>query len=239
MEPFQNPLPIRDPLSADDTRLIDVSRQISRIPPNLFSALEGEPENSSICPLDPSSPGDIRIDCADSLDSRLILINGEAASPQTEGIPGIRLESDPSIIPEISLSSPESPTTDRNDTATMTLVSSRSYHTGNAHPKHVSSLLRMLYLHQCINPGNHSPHLPSLLVPLYSVMIQEVEPQDLAHVESDTFWTFEAMVGEFSELEDEEGGTVWMKKFSERLLWADSELSENLVQRNFPVLRFY
>jgi hypothetical protein len=77
---------------------------------------------------------------------------------------------------------------------------------------------------------NHSPHVPSLLIPLYSILIQETDPKDTAHVEADTFWVFEAMIGEFSELEDEEGGNIWMKKLSERLLWADEELSTNLVR---------
>jgi hypothetical protein len=34
-----------------------------------------------------------------------------------------------------------------------------------------------------INPGNLSPHIPALLVPLYSVLSQEIESEDLAHVE--------------------------------------------------------
>jgi hypothetical protein len=40
------------------------------------------------------------------------------------------------------------------------------------------------------------------------------------------------MIGEFAELEDEEGGSVWMKKFGDRLNWADSELAETLVRNN-------
>jgi hypothetical protein len=56
-----------------------------------------------------------------------------------------------------------------------------------------------------------------------------MDPKDVAHVEADTFWVFEAMIGEFSELEDEEGGNIWMKKLGDRLAWADAELSANLV----------
>jgi hypothetical protein len=62
------------------------------------------------------------------------------------------------------------------------------------------------------------------------VLCQEVEAEDLAHAEADTFWLFETMVGEFSELEDEEGGTAWMKKFGDRLAWADAELKDSLVR---------
>ena len=65
-------------------------------------------------------------------------------------------------------------------------------------------------------------------------MNREIDLEDMAHVEADTFWLFEAMVADFSELEDEEGGAVWMKKFSERLTWADPELSENMVGTSPP-----
>lgn len=51
----------------------------------------------------------------------------------------------------------------------------------------------------------------------------------LSLTKADAFWLFEAMIGEFAELEDEEGGNLWMKKFGERLTWADSELAETLV----------
>lgn len=71
--------------------------------------------------------------------------------------------------------------------------------------------------------------MASILIPLYSVLNTEVELDDLAHAEADTFWLFEAIVGEFSELEDEAEGHLWMKKFGERLSWADPELSMDLV----------
>ncbi len=38
------------------------------------------------------------------------------------------------------------------------------------------------------------------------------------------------MIGEFAELEDEEGGNLWMRKFGERVTWADRELAETLVR---------
>ena len=71
--------------------------------------------------------------------------------------------------------------------------------------------------------------MASLLIPVYSVLLQEIEAPDVAHVEADTFWLFEAMVGEFSQLEDEEGGNQWMRRLSDRLEWADPELSADLV----------
>lgn len=75
--------------------------------------------------------------------------------------------------------------------------------------------------------------MASLLIPLYAVLNEEVEPQDQAHIEADTFWLFEAMVSEFSELEDQDGGNRWMKKFGERVAWADPELSSDLVSSRY------
>ncbi|KAG5636809.1 hypothetical protein H0H81_006797 [Sphagnurus paluster] len=72
------------------------------------------------------------------------------------------------------------------------------------------------------------------------VLNQEIVPEDLAHAEADTFWLFEAMVGEFSELEDEEGGSVWMKKFGERMSWADPDLFQNLYVKGLdPAMPHY
>jgi hypothetical protein len=179
--------------------------------------------------MDHIASDDIKIVCANNLDYRLKVIQDWNSEPSIDSItPEIRLESDGDGTPEISLSAPESLSSLQQNTPT-TLLPSKVYHSGSANQKHSSALLRLLYLHTSINPGNHSPHLPTLLVPLYSVLTQEIEPQDSAHVEADTFWLFEAMVGEFSVLEDEEGGKLWMKKFSERLAWADRDLSASLV----------
>ena len=60
-------------------------------------------------------------------------------------------------------------------------------------------------------------------------MVEEVDPEDIPHVEADAFWVFESMVSEFSELEDEQNGTIWVKKLSDRLRWADEELADDLV----------
>ena len=66
--------------------------------------------------------------------------------------------------------------------------------------------------------------------------MREIEPADAAHAEADTFWLFEALIGELVELEEEEGGKVWMQRFSERLCAADGELTENLVTGPITIL---
>lgn len=240
LEPFSSLPPPTTPFGALDAALLKVSKQLSRIPPSLFIGLEDEPEVSPLCPLDEIATDDIKISCASNLDVRLKALRAHNLNPGStpQITPEIRLESDNEGTPEISLSTPESLSARRKNVPT-TLVASKIYNGGNTHEKHSSALLRLLYLHSCINPGNHSPHIPSLLVPLYSVLCQEIEPQDVAHAEADTFWLFEAVIGEFSELEDEEGGNLWMKKLSERLEWADPELSESLVryQLHINVLR--
>lgn len=135
--------------------------------------------------------------------------------------------------PEISLSAPESPRS-ATSSAPTTLLHSRTYTASGAHPKHESALLRLLYVHFSLNPANRSPQIASLLVPLYSALAEEIEPEDAAHIEADTFWLFEAMVGEFSELEEPETANVWMGKMSERLRLADTELAEELVSARSP-----
>lgn len=195
-----------------DVALLDASNQLSGVPSSLFSNLAREPDLSALCPLDDSARDDIRILCAHNLDTRLAAIRDRdrsvSLSPAT---PEIRLEPD-----ELSQQK-------------TTLLSSNSRTVGSAHEKHITGLLRLLYLHTSINSGNLSPYIASLLVPLYVVLNQEVEAEELAHVEADTFWVFEAMIGEFAELEDEEGGNVSMKNFSQRLAWADNDLFNDLV----------
>ena len=196
---------------------------MSHVPHGLFSGLQDEPETSPLSLLDTAAPDDIRIDCASNLDHRLKMIYD--SQNFTDSIHA--------VTPEIRLDSNTSPITEtfagRRPGAPTTLLSAKDYSISGAHQKHTSALLRLLYLHSCLSPMNHSPHIPSLLIPLYSILVQETDPKDTAHVEADTFWVFEAMIGEFSELEDEEGGNIWMKKLSERLAWADEELSANLV----------
>ncbi|KAF7295030.1 DUF292-domain-containing protein [Mycena indigotica] len=222
------------PLSPLDTSLLGVSRQIARIPSNLCGGLDAEPDHSPLCPLDEKAAEDIKITYADILDTRLQAIHALTSQPSSS-IPEIRLEADaPSSPPPTSLS-------ERRPVApSITLLTSQTGIVGDMHPRHTSALSRILYLHSTINPGNLSPHIPALLVPLYVVLNQEIEVEELSHVEADTFWLFEAMIGEFAELEEEDGGSIWMRKLGERLSWADSELSESLQVKGLdPSLPHY
>lgn len=221
LKPYEAAAPPTSPLSSSDEILLSVQKQLSGVPKNLFTSLEDGPEIYPQCPLSTIYEGKDKVSCARSLDARLKLLqenDSQAVAPE------IRLEEP--ATPEISLTSFDSALTELNNP--MTLLPSKAYSFGNAHPLHCSALLRLLYLHMSINPANRSPHISSLLIPVYSALNQEIEPEELSHVEADTFWVFEAIVAEFSELE-EEGGNKWMKRFSERLLYADAELFEDLV----------
>jgi len=222
---------------------MNVYQQLARVPQNLFSELEDEPEPTVGCPLDDIAQDDVRIACASNLDARLRLLQqtSKSTTPTTstpeirlDRTPEIRLESESADIPDISLTEPAtSPTkssfASKRPGAPTTLLHSKILNTSGAHQRHASALLRLLYIHSCLNPANRSPHVASLLIPLYSVLIQEIELQELAHVEADTFWVFEAMISEFAELEDEDSGAAWMQKFGQRVAWADDELFSNLV----------
>lgn len=224
LKPYEAAASPTSPLSSSDEILLSVQKQLSGVPRNIFASLEDGPEIYPQCPLSTIYEGEDKVSCARALDARLKLLqeNGSQAVA-----PEIRLE-EPSAdaTPEISLTSFDSALTGLNNP--MTLLPSKAYSFGDAHPLHCSALLRLLYLHTSINPANRSSHIPSLLIPVYSALNQEIEPEELSHVEADTFWVFEAIVAEFSELE-EEGGTKWMRRFSERLLYADAELFEDLV----------
>ena len=182
--------------------------------------LEDEPESFSQCPLNEGGRDE---GIAQLLDSRLLALDNQSNCDSPT--PEIRLE-----LPERTFDgSTSTDTVAAEGTATSTtLMPSRKCMFGYAHPKHCSALLRLLYFHMTINPGNISPHLSSSLVPLYSVLMQEVELEDLAHVEADTFWLFEAMLAELFGLEDN-SGKEWMVKLSERLAWADNDLFVYLV----------
>ncbi|KAI0319366.1 regulator of Vps4 activity in the MVB pathway-domain-containing protein [Amylostereum chailletii] len=236
LEPFSDLPPPTDPLAPIDASLTGAIKDLFRVPANLFAGLEEEPDSSYVSPLDDSAPDEVRIHCAANLDIRLQAIHGQDAGDAASQPPDITLELDSQPAPSISVTSPDSDTSH----PPATLHSSRNFSTGGAHPKHASALIRLLYIHACLNPANHSPHMASLLIPLYSVLIQEIEPQDLAHVEADTFWLFEAMVGEFAELEDEEGGNQWMQRLGDRLQWADSDLAIDLHAKGLsPSLPHY
>nr|GAT47209.1 DUF292-domain-containing protein [Mycena chlorophos] len=237
LKPFsQLPEPTAPPLPLD-AALLNVSRQLTRIPSGLYTGLEEEPESSPFCPLDSSfASEEKRIEYANVLDDRLEAIDSSRESAPTSDIPEIRLES------AVASSPPATTLAERRSTVpppSITLVGPPRA-SGDIHPRHMSALRRILYLHSAINPGNLSPHLPALLVPLYLVLNQEIEVEELTHVEADTFWLFESMIGEFAELQDEDGGGVWMRKFGERVVWADNELAQNLQLKGLdPAMPHY
>jgi len=210
--------------------LLNAYKQLSGLSRDLFALLEDEPESFKQCPLHEASPENIRISFAGGLEARLQLVQAQTAEGmQPLPTPEICLEPGIDITPGISLTPSDSYSNDSEaPNPPTTLLPPRRRIFGNAHPIHCASLLRLLYLHNAINPGNFAYHAPSFMVPLYSVLMQEVDAEDLTHLEADTFWLLEAMVAEFSGLEDE-GGNVWMKVFSERVAWADFDLSIDLV----------
>lgn len=224
------PSPI-DPLSSTDALLARISDALFRVSPDSFSFLGNEPKNthSSKCPLDPTAPDAIRIACASNIDKRLALLKGDDDVCET---PEIRLESDLNGGPD-STSSPSSTATtfaSRRQRCPTTLLPSKAYNAPPAHRAHLSALLRLLYIHSSLNPAVQSPHVPWLLVPLYSALVGETDEDAAAHAEADTFWVFEALVGEIAEMEEEDGGKVWRQKLSERVKWADRELAASLVR---------
>ncbi|PFH50682.1 hypothetical protein AMATHDRAFT_3758 [Amanita thiersii Skay4041] len=239
LEPFSKLGDPTTPLSSQDATLLDISKQLTRIPINLFDDLKHVPPAMPSCPLDANASSNIKLSCASNLDDRLQVLQADKqSSSQTIDMPEIRLE-----VMDTQENEPNdgSQSSDHNTQRTQTTIlsPSRSF-IPNIPPKHSSSLLRILYLHAIINPGILSPHIPSLLIPLYSVLTQEIEPEDAAHTEADTFWLFEAMVGEFSDFEDEEAAKLWMNKFGERLAWADRDLYDMLCDQGLdPALPHY
>lgn len=238
LQPFSEPSEVP---ALNDDNLLNAYKQLSGLSRDVFALLEDEPESFKQCPLHEASPEAIRIPFAGALEARLQLLQTQ----EKEGMellptPEIRLEPGVDITPGISLTPSDSNSNDsETPNASRTLLPSRRRIFGDAHPVHCASLLRLLYLHNAINPGNFAYHAPSFMVPLYSVLMQEVDVEDLAHLEADTFWLLEAMVAEFSGLEDE-GGNVWMKLFSERVAWADFDLSIDLERRGLdPALPHY
>ena len=211
---------------------MEAAKQLSRVPPNLYVLLEEDPEWVGISPLDEGAPAQIRITSAYNLDKRLDAISQKDSGSvgDLNVTPEILLETDDiPATPEISVTAPENPS-DEAPAASTTLVASRSFGTASSvSKKHMSALVRLLYIHSCLNPAHRSPYIASLLIPLYSVLNMEIEAQDVAHAEADTFWLFETMIGEFSPLEDEAEGALWMKKLGDRVWWADSEFHADLV----------
>ncbi|KXN82515.1 TBC1 domain family member 13, partial [Leucoagaricus sp. SymC.cos] len=231
LKPFTELPPPINPISGQDKTLLEVYNHLARIPVDLLSQLDSEPEDLNSCPLHPSSSEDIRIPFANCLDTRLRFLRRlnevDLKNHSVDSTPEIRLETDPDAMPAISLT--EADTSPDHHNAPTTLLSSKSITLGSASQRHISTLLRLLYIHASINPGNLSPYLPSLLVPLYTTLMQEVEHEDLAHAEADTFWLFEAFVAEFAELEDDDGSSLWMTRLGEQLRCKDAELLELLI----------
>ena len=234
LDPLSHLSPPANPLCHTDAVLLDVSQQLSSVPSALFIDGLKEPKCSVNCPVHGRPVNGEKNATAGNLDNRLRVLHVESSHPLP--VPGIMTD-----IP-VKLSLPPSGSVLENVLdGSATDPISDSCDSEALHKLHRSALLRLLYLHTRINPGNTSPQVPSLLVLLYGVLNREIEPEDRVHVEADTFWLFEAMMGQFSELEDEEGGKVWMKKFSERLAWADTELFDDLVSspkiaHSLPVL---
>ncbi|KAI6028901.1 regulator of Vps4 activity in the MVB pathway-domain-containing protein [Pisolithus orientalis] len=216
--PLSSLPPPTTPPARTDAAILKVSESLFHLPFELFSRLEDEPENFTLCPLDEEAEEAIKIDCARNLDVRLELIRRGNTEPELQAIPEIRLEHEVQAEPP-----------DQASGSVLRFSRLRIR-------KHLSALFRLLYLHICLNPANQAPHVPALLIPLYSALTREIEPADAAHAEADTFWLFEALVGELVELEDEQGGKVWMRRFSERLANADGELAENLVSSSLAFL---
>ncbi|KAI0692386.1 regulator of Vps4 activity in the MVB pathway-domain-containing protein [Cytidiella melzeri] len=243
LEPIDSLPSPSTPLSRSDNSIVEISKELTHVPRGLFVKLEEEPEAVESCPLEPAASDDIRIPCAFALDTRLRLIREHESQESElllkEGVPEIRLESTPEIRLEGPVDVPGSPTSTHSAIST-TLLASRAYNSFGAHPKHASALLRLLYVHSSLNPAHRSPQIASLLVPLYSALADEADPEDTAHLEADAFWLFEAMIGEFSELEDSDGGEVWMRRLAQRASWADTELVEDLQAKGLdPALPHY
>lgn len=235
---YDMPAPTK-PLNSVDTTLINISESLFRLPPGLFDTLDSAPNCPTMSPLDENADESERVGCAHLLDARLQVLRGQISASKPAGIPEIRLEPDAGTL-ELSQLPSSSSIPSRRPGAPTTLLHAGPFGGSSAHPQHILALLRLLYLHSCINPANQSPDIPSLLVPLYAVLVREVEPEDLAHAEADTFWLFEALIGEFSELADQEGGKVWMKKFSDRLAQTDVELAASLHAKGLdPMLPHY
>jgi hypothetical protein len=165
------------------------------------------------------------------LDTRSQLLRrlneGDQEGTTISSTPEIRLEGDECMTPTTST---KFDALSNDCSAPTTLLPSKSIALGRASQNHASALLRLLYIHASINPGNLSPYVPSLLLPLYTALVQEVDPEDLAHVEADSFWLFEAFVAEFAELEDEISLEIWLKRLGDQLRQKDPQFLEQLVR---------
>ncbi|THH29641.1 hypothetical protein EUX98_g4555 [Antrodiella citrinella] len=254
LEPFDSVPPPTTPLHPTDASLVNASNDLSNVPSGLLANLDEEPEASSICPLDPVAPEDIKIACAGALDDRLLLIKG-AESPDLEtaddATPEIRLEGTPEIrlegaddvpsessIPQLRLetSGSSSPDGDHLNPSTPEISLSAPDTPTSTH----SVLTTLLPSKAYTVAANRAPQVAALLVPIYTALADEADSDDLAHIEADAFWLFEVVVSEFADLEDPELSTGWLQKLGDRLGWADVELAENLRSKGLdPALPHY
>ncbi|PPR02198.1 hypothetical protein CVT24_011425 [Panaeolus cyanescens] len=212
LKPFSALSDRPDSRQLDDT-LSTVFKALSGLHGDAYAMLEDQPEGSELSPLDDKAPEEIRISVARALDDRITALQKkDTHSGHPAVTPEIRLDE----VPGISLTAADTIELDDDAASAKTLLASRQCMFGNAHPVHCSALLRLLYLHYSINPGNVSPHSAAILVPIYTVMVQELEPEDLAHAEADAFWIFESVTAELAGLEDD-GGALWMQQLSDRV----------------------
>ena len=209
-----------------DNDILTIHRQLAGLPGSLYALLEDRPESFKPSPLDQNAPDDSKIASASWLDARLSVL--QQGLNESHLPPDVCIESDVHSTPSISLTSFESNSSTTSATTSTTLLSARERVFGNAHPHHCSSLLRLLFIHKMINPGSSLAQSASILVPLYSVLMREVDSEDLPHLEADSFWLLEAVVAEFTGLEDDI--EKWMNLLSERLRWADYDLYCDLVR---------
>ncbi|KAH6918696.1 regulator of Vps4 activity in the MVB pathway-domain-containing protein [Coprinopsis sp. MPI-PUGE-AT-0042] len=215
-----------------DATLLNIVHHLSRIPRELFAHLEVALEGIPPCPLSEASDETIRIPHASALDKRLRALK-DYASTNTSSSPD-------EATPAISISNYDSSAPDTESTSVVEPTFPRAYRFGDAHPHHCSAILRLLFIHAAINPGQFSPHIPALLVPLYTALHLEVAPEELAHVEADTFWLFQEMVAEFSDVDEGEGSQKWMLKLDHALSQADPELHDSLRMKGLrPSLPHY
>ncbi|TEB31279.1 hypothetical protein FA13DRAFT_1813970 [Coprinellus micaceus] len=243
LKPYES-IVMSSPTEAEalDEALLNIFKHISRIPRQMFSHLETAPELFSISPLSPGADEEVKIDHAFALDERLKVLRENDDDTESEAsAPTIKISVENEPTPGIKISDHDDEDSESGESSgPQTILESKAYSFGSAHPLHCSAILRLLFIHASINPGKLSPHIPALLVPLYSALLQEVEPEDLAHVEADTFWLFEAIVSEISELDEEEGGQKWMSSFDSVVAWADPELYTDLQAKGLqPALPHY
>ena len=92
------------PSTSTDKVLLALVESLAQVPANLYSGLEDEVEQSSVCPLHDAASEETKIACASALDLRLMALEDE----QTEEVGNTSTHSTPSIVLDIG-SPPTSP----------------------------------------------------------------------------------------------------------------------------------